>query len=131
MNLKNRFSLGCSTILLVTAAVLLYTALGGSRSLGAISEPLLIALGMAVVGAIGIVGSIDKIRREEGDALGNDKWLVIFGSFLFTAGASLLALGGLCSMMGVKEFNSMAVGGGLMILVAAALASWRRGRNKP
>lgn len=131
MNLKNRFSLGCSTILLVTAAVLLYNILGGTRAIGVAAEPFLIALGLAVVGAIGVVGSIDKIRREEGDALGNDKWLVIFGSFLFTAGACLFALGGLCSMMGVKEMNSTAAIGGGMILAAWALASWRRGRNKP
>lgn len=130
MNLQNRFSLGCSTILLATAAVLMFNFLGGPGARGVASEPLLIALGMAVIGAIGVVGTIGKIRREEGDALGNDKWLVIFGSFLFTAGTSLLALGGLCSLMGAKEFHTMALGGGLMIFVAWALARWRRGRNK-
>src|SRR3954447_5204248 len=105
MNLGNRFGLGCSTIVFVASGFFLYTMLSRSNAMVRLDGSLIIPIGVAVLAAIGILTTIEKIRREEGDALGNDKWLVILGSFLFTAGASLLALGGLCSMLGVKEFN--------------------------
>lgn len=130
MNLGNRFGLGCSTIIFVAAGVSLYNMfLRGSGPVRVGQNMLIIPVAVAVFAAIGIVTTIEKIRREEGDALGHDKWLVILGSFLFTAGASLLALGGLCSMVGAKDFASTAMIGAGMLVVAGVLAYWRRTRR--